>query len=753
MKSFSLCSIFMCLFLGTIGGLNTAHGQILNAPTPADNPNLPGNSAWTAACASDTFNEYFVNFTWSPPLVEIANEFILELSDANGDFSSPRELAREDGMNTTFDFNLQFELPTDVRGSGYRFRVRSTLPAKISPESGAYPMYYIGYKNPILISQDGNGTIPSGGIVPVCTGNTVTLATHNVDDAGTYEYNWYRDGVLISERSNSITSNQAGSYQVEIDYGAACSGSANTLSNTIEVTITSPVGIALNTPTQTALCSGDTVQLEANINDGDLLYTWYKDGVEVAAPLLGNYTFTVNSATPDFEGAYTVAVEGAAACREESNAINITATGSYDGSIEGASTRLVLPGIGLTLNSTTTADTPTYQWFRNNQPMAGETNASLTLSDPGDYFLRITQTGGACPPTSLDTASVTVESPVGYEVEIAPGSGYAACQSNSTTLVITTIFGLDSSGGRTDYTSELQPQMTWQWYVDGGAIPSGTALSLDLTSPTENGVYTLEGAGTGFTAPSNSLAIQLATGAPPVISPDALSFCPEGQGIMITSDIDLSSLTFEWTRDGISLPDTTNDLEVSEEGTYRLVLQRDGCTQPSNELVLTAVDDSGLEVDAEDKLLIRDGSSRTVTASGGDSYQWFDPSNTQISSSSTASFDSAGQYVLIATIGGCQFTRFFQVELQDTFDVPNTISPNGDGFNDVWVLPNTYSGRSSVRVDIFDRRGRTVFSSFNYQNNWPESSTTLPMGVSVYYYDISDGGQTKKRGTITVVRN
>ena len=283
MKSFSLCSVLMYLMLTFLGGIGHLDAQILNAPTPADNPNLPGNSAWTAACASDTFNEYFVNFTWSPPLVDAANEFILELSDENGDFTNARELAREGDMNTTFDFNFRFELPTDVRGSAYRFRVRSTSPADSSPESDPYPMYYIGYKDPILISQDGNGTIPSGGIVPLCPGNLVTLATHNVTGPEAYQYNWYRDGALLPERSNSLTTDQEGSYQVEIDYGAACSGSANTLSNTIDITLTSPVGIAINPPSQTALCTGESVLLEANVSDTNLLYTWYKDGEAVTA--------------------------------------------------------------------------------------------------------------------------------------------------------------------------------------------------------------------------------------------------------------------------------------------------------------------------------------------------------------------------------------------------------------------------------------------------------------------------------------
>ena len=377
----------------------------------------------------------------------------------------------------------------------------------------------------------------------------------------------------------------------------------------------------------------------------------------------------------------------------------------------------------------------------------------MSVTEAGVYYLRITQTGGSCPPTSLDTEVVTVTSPVGFEVEIAPGSGYISCQSESTTLSVSAIFGLDGGGGRTDYTPELEPLMTWQWFRDGAPVSGGINTTYELTDPSNNGDYSLQGTLQSFMAPSNSLSIQLASGAPPVITPDALTFCPDGGIITITADTDLTGLTFEWTRDGTSLPDSSNSLDVSEEGVYRLVIQRDGCTQPSNELTLSAVDDSGLEVDAESELLIRAGRSRTVTATGADSYQWLDPSNTEISASSTASFDTAGQYTLIATIGSCQFTRFFEVELQDDFEVPNTISPNGDGFNDVWVLPNTYAGRNNVRIDIYDRRGRTVFSSLNYQNNWPESSTALPMGINVYYYEISDSEKTKKRGTITVVRN
>ena len=110
-------------------GASSISAQTLNKPTPADNPNLAGNSVWTAACASATFNEYYINFTWLPT-VNSDNQFVLELSDASGSFGSPTELARVADKNSDFDFEFSFALPTDTRGDAYRFRVQ-VLPKQV----------------------------------------------------------------------------------------------------------------------------------------------------------------------------------------------------------------------------------------------------------------------------------------------------------------------------------------------------------------------------------------------------------------------------------------------------------------------------------------------------------------------------------------------------------------------------------------------------------------------------------------------
>src|SRR5690554_573556 len=286
--------LFTFLFILAMLGTNLISAQTLNKPTPADNPNLPGNSVWTAACASADFNEYYVNFTWLPT-VQADNEFILELSDANGSFTSPTELSRVSDKNTDFDFDFDFALPVNTRGDGYRFRVRSTKPEKTSPVSDAFEMYYIDYNTSLKIRERGDTASTPSQKIELCNGGTTTLEVYDIPNAETYRYNWYKDTTPYTSAGYgpSIEVSEGGYYVVELDYGATCSGSSNTQSLSIQVQLGSSVGLALNPPAKTAFCSGETVApLEANMNYPDLYYTWYRDGTVVQASTLGAYSYT-----------------------------------------------------------------------------------------------------------------------------------------------------------------------------------------------------------------------------------------------------------------------------------------------------------------------------------------------------------------------------------------------------------------------------------------------------------------------------
>lgn len=746
---FKLLTLALCLLL-----LNSSQlfGQVLNKPVPAANSNIGATSPWTAACASDSFNEFFVNFTWSPPLVDAANEFILELSDANGNFDTVTELDRVTDQNTTFDFDFIFNLPEDTQGDGYRFRVRSTSPALTSPESDSFSMYFLGFTNPILISQDGNGNIPSGGIIENCDNGNITLETHNVPDPENYSYSWFRSGTLLSETSNSITVSENGIYFVEINYGPNCSGSANTLSNSIEIQSASSTGITISASASTTLCTGDTVDLIASIDNPSWTYTWFKDGTAVTTPTLGDSSFTVDSSTANFDGDYTVQIEATGICTETSNAITVINNGDFTVSLDNGTNVVLLPGQSRTLSASSTAITPSYQWFKDGSPIAGATNSSLDVSEVGVYFISVVENGGACAGATINSENITVVLPTSFEFVIAFTGSYTACESSSAVMDLTEINAVIAGGSIVNVTSDLISEFTYQWTKDNVPVTGETSNTISLASSTENGDYRLEGVLNSFNTSSNILSVTLSSNETVTISSTELALCDGIDSVTLTADIDLTTETFTWLRDGNAISTTDTSITTSETGVYELQVERNTCPIRSNQITIIQFDESIVTVDANENIIILEGSSQTVTASGATSYQWFDQDSNNISTTDSVSLTEEGDYQLIASVGSCTVSRNFTVSFRDNFAIPNVVTANGDGVNDLWILPNTFSGNPNVSVVIYDESGVEILNQTNYQNNWPESSIAFTDNKMIFYYRLIEEGRTLNQGTITVIR-
>ncbi|WP_421823967.1 gliding motility-associated C-terminal domain-containing protein [Flagellimonas oceanensis] len=735
------------LLLGTIG----MQAQVLYQPEPAANPNLGGNTPWTAVCASNNFNQYFVNFQWDPPFVESDNEFILELSDADGYFSAPTELARVTDKNTVFDFEFQFELPSDIRGDNFKIRVRSTNPAKTSPASEAFSMYFIDYNLPLLISENGSGNIPSGGIIQICGGGSVTLKPHNIPNSSTYIYNWYRSGTLLSEKSESITVSEPGMYYVELDYGD-CSGSANTLSNTIEISTGTSSGLAINGANNVEICPGETQSLEANISGQGYTYTWYKDGSIVSGPTVDASTYTVDAGTSGFEGSYEVEISGSGICVELSDPVSVTSSGSYEITLNNAENIVLLPSQSKTLSVNTTATSPTFQWFKDGAAIADATNNSLSINEVGEYYVEVNENGGACTPAPMASAKTTVVSPDSFEFVVDYVTTYSSCESTDATLSLTTINAVSDNGTKTDVTGDLQNSFAYQWKLDGTDVIGENSKTITVSSQDDNGNYTLVGTIDAFEASSNSLQLKLASNESLQITTNGTVLCEGGEAIVLESATDISNESFQWKKDGTVVDSASESLTVNEIGVYQLVITSNECPIVSNEITISAFDESLLVLDKPKDLIIIEGETQTLTASGADSYEWYDAGNNLISNSNSYDFAEEGEYLLIASFGTCTVSKVITVTYRDMFNIPNVITANGDGINDLWVLPNTYSRDPNVLVTIFNERGEQIFSQAGYENNWPQSTTTFNKQSMIFYYKITRGGKSLKQGTITVIK-
>lgn len=726
--------------------------QVLNKPTAADNPNLAGNSAWTAACAHSGFNEYYVNFTWNYPLVDSKNEFILELSDADGYFSNPTELARATDKNQVFDFDFKFSLPQDTRGENYRFRVRSTNPAKTSPQSDAFPMYYVDYNTPLLISENGSGTIPTGGEIQLCGAGSVTLSAHNIANPESYKFNWYHSGTPMGVDSHSITVSEPGFYFVEVDYGTVCSGSANTLSNSISIVRGESLGVAIQGETNIELCPGTQHVLEANLAATGYTYTWYKDGQAVSGPTVDGSTFTVDTAKAGFEGEYAVEISGSGVCKERSAPVNISPMASYEVRLETPDNLVLLPAQTKTLSVSTNAQSPSYQWYKDGTALDGETKASLEVSVIGNYYVMVDETGGPCDTAPKASATTSVVAPESFELKIDFVAGHVPCQSTEATLNLSAIVAHGKGGTKTDVTEDLKTVFAYQWKKDGQPLSGETSKTLSVASHEKNGSYTLFGKVDGFEATSNAKEVKLSPNLTLGLTANHQLLCEGGEPIVLTPSMDLTGLGFQWKKNGKALDSTSESLTVTQVGIYELHITSFDCPLISNAVTIEAFDEKLLDLDHATELVIVEGETKTVTASGAQSYEWFDAGNNLVSSTDSFAFQEAGEYLLIADFGSCTLSRVINVTYRDMFAIPNVITANGDGINDLWVLPNSYSRDPNVLVTIFNERGEQIFSQTGYENNWPESTTAFNKPSMIFYYKVSRGGTSLKQGTITVIK-
>jgi len=87
-----------------------------------------------------------------------------------------------------------------------------------------------------------------------------------------------------------------------------------------------------------------------------------------------------------------------------------------------------------------------------------------------------------------------------------------------------------------------------------------------------------------------------------------------------------------------------------------------------------------------------------------------------------------------------------------SIEVFNTFSPNGDGDNDTWGVPDLryYQG---TRIQVFERSGKRVFYTENADVRWDGSYKGIELPVGTYYWtlEVRETGEVRK-GMLNLLR-
>ncbi|WP_431134087.1 gliding motility-associated C-terminal domain-containing protein [Psychroserpens mesophilus] len=324
---------------------------------------------------------------------------------------------------------------------------------------------------------------------------------------------------------------------------------------------------------------------------------------------------------------------------------------------------------------------------------------------------------------------------------------------------------IDNPGSGTNDSPLNYASLTFNWFKETGPttsvfIAEGASLTVN-----EEGTYFVE---TNYgTCTSNSFSNRVTISE--VLSGEAEAgissslgnpFCP-GQGFTTLST--LAGNSYQWFKNGVVIPEATNQMyETNESGTYAVQVDLGNCSATGAIELVSELFDASINVSEENIIEEDEMLSIIITTTAIDpEFEWY--LDDELITDATEDYYEAsepGTYRVIASeTSGCIASRAFEFEIieainpfPDVEKIPNIVSPNGDGFNDTWIIPTKYVNGTNTKVMIMTNRGKIVLQTDNYLNNWPETNLNLTSVNQVFYYVITTPDNDTKKGSITVVR-
>ncbi|MFZ5941186.1 MAG: T9SS type B sorting domain-containing protein [Bacteroidota bacterium] len=531
------------------------------------------------------------------------------------------------------------------------------------------------------------------GVPDFCEGDSVQL-----DAPAGYQTYFWSDG--SDKQTHTIKSSASLKLYVE-DTNGCYSPESDEISLTVHALPPAPV---ITNNGLSEFCEGGSTELEAT--SGYSLWHW-------------NTGETTMSVTVGSSGGYTVTGENEYGCISLVSAeVLVTVNPRPEQPVISYTTPLTFfVGDSVVLTSTTGE---TYLWEPGN-----ETSSAITVKTSGDYRVQTGDTKG-CLSEWSEVVSVLVKSSED-KPEVSASGPLGFCDGGS--VLLSGPEGFESyawsDGQSTREITVTQSGQFWLIVTNSLGFESVPSDTFDVI------VYPL---------PEISL----------VAADDPLCYGGSDGTISISVAQGTEPYTYEWSIAGTSGPDATN----LGKGDYSVTVSDQHSCQDDLSVSLSQPEELQLSAQISDAFCpdFTDGAIE-VTVTGGVepySYEWSNGAG-----AAYADQLAPGVYSLVLLDhNGCREEGSWDVGILNDacFRIPEIITPNGDNYNDTWVIDGleAYPG---VTIEVFDRWGKRVFYS---EDNQPVFDGTfngreLPMESYHYVIDLHNGSN-RLIGNITIIR-
>jgi gliding motility-associated-like protein len=450
-------------------------------------------------------------------------------------------------------------------------------------------------------------------------------------------------------------------------------------------------------------CTGNNLLFEVDVTGGSEYY-WIVNGDTIS----GDFPSTLfeNLDTMQTGMYYAYYVDNG--CPSFADSVNVTVNLSPEFDF-GFSDSTICEGSSLTLDASTSEDVE-FLWQDNS------TNSEYSVTQSGLYWLEI-ETPQGC--SVIDSVQINVL-PFPQLPEIS--GDFTLCGDDSLVL-----------------TGNDEPGVSYNWVTPSGQISGNT---LTLSDPVVGTYYLTATIDRCVSPVIDSVIVQLFSLPQFDLGPDQ-ALC-NGSTIILEGPANMSS--YSW-----STNDTSQSI-IATVGSYVLsVTDANGCAFEDAIVFSSSGPLANFNSDPE-------GGTQTgvnvqfIDASTGSpvSWLWNFGDNTNATSQNAAhTYATEGtlNVSLIATdAAGCSDTVSRVFVVSNSLKIPNSFTPNGDGFNDFFTISGLAAFPNS-NLQIFNRWGTEIYQSGDYQNNW--DGTNYPEGV--YFYVLNTSEKTYS-GDVTLKR-